>query len=187
MLGAGIRLGEAISAPRRERPELRPSEPEPRTDRQEPGPGWQNALSGIVERMDRQQNDLNAVKRQISGASRVLDSMGGMAADLRGDLHRELSEDLERRLAAVEQSLHLSLEAANRQTANAMVESIERKLAPRIERLESELSGQAASVAELRDCALQSERSILRLLTVLEKNVSSNGAESPRLSVVRPA
>jgi hypothetical protein len=109
--------------------------------------------------------------------------------DLHGEIHRELSGELDRRLAAVEETLQRSLNASNREAVEAMVSSIEKRLAPRIERLESQVSGQSASVAELRECALQSERSIVRLLTALEKTMAAkpqeDPADTPRLSVVR--
>jgi hypothetical protein len=149
--------------------------------------GADPALAGVVERMDRQQREMEAMRRQISDATRALDSAGMGRRDLRGELHRELTSELDRRLAAVEESLHRSLDASNREAVESMVSTIEKRLAPRIARLETELSGQAASVTELRECALQSERSILRLLTALEKTVATKqeDADSPRLSFVR--
>lgn len=149
--------------------------------------GLDPALAGVVERMDRQQREMEAMRRQISDATRALDSAGMGPRDLRGDLHRELTGELDRRLAAVEESLHRSLDASNREAVETMVSTIEKRLAPRMARLENELSGQSASVAELREYALQSERSILRLLTALEKTVGAKqeDTDSPRLSVVR--
>jgi hypothetical protein len=215
VLGAGIRLGEAICASGENRDARRCREPEAgdelsaRADRnrvierldrierevvagrREPGAaqpaGVDPALAGVVERMDRQQREMEAIRRQISDATKALDTAGIGRNDLRGELHRELTSELERRLAAVEEGLHRSLDASNREAVETMVSTIEKRLAPRIARLETELSGQSASVAELREYALQSERSILRLLTALEKTVGTKQEESdsPRLSVVR--
>lgn len=203
VLGAGIRLGEAMCASaenRRPRREIEGAdELTQRLDRVEreirgerPEPGIDAALAGVVERMDRQQREMETMRRQISDATRALDSAGmGRAdtarGDLRRELHRELTGELDRRLAAVEESLHRSLDESNRETVESMISTIEKRLAPRIARLETEVSGQSASVAELREYALQSERSILRLLTALEKTVGTKQEEedSPRLSVVR--
>jgi len=177
MLGAGIRLGEALGSPSRK-------------PREAVAPDWQSALADVVARVDRQQTEVESIRHQVSRAVNALDSVGVAAEDLRGDLQRQLSEDLDRRLAAVEEKLHLSLKASNRETVNAMVASIESRVAPRISRLESDVNVQSTALAELRDCAQQSERSMQRLVTVLERVVSGktaseqNGTESPKLSVV---
>ncbi len=200
VLGAGIRLGEAICSSGENKPGRRRrgvedgDELTERLDRVErevrgerTGPGLDSALAGVVERMDRQQREMETMRRQISDATHALDSAGVGARDLRGELRRELTGELDRRLAAVEESLHRSLDTSNREAVESMVSTIEKRLAPRIARIETELSGQSASVAELRECALQSERSILRLLTALEKTMGAKQeeADSPRLSVVR--
>jgi hypothetical protein len=215
VLGAGIRLGEAICSSgenksgrgRREAgageewtervdrdrvtDRLDRIEREVLAGRRESGftrPGAADpALAGIVERMDRQQREMEAMRRRISEATGGLGSPGAGQRDLRGELRQELTSELDRRLAAVEESLHRSLDASNREAVESMVSTIEKRLAPRISRIESELSGQSASVAELREYALQSERSILRLLTALEKTMGTKQeeADSPRLSVIR--
>jgi hypothetical protein len=211
VLGAGIRLGEAICGSREHKGGRRGREPEAvrarvdrneviarldRIEREVPG-GRESgesrsgrgdpALPGVVDRMDRQQREMEAMRRQISEASKALASAGIGRHDLRGELHRELTSELDRRLAAVEEGLHRSLDASNREAVEAMVSTIEKRLAPRIARLETEITGQSASVAELREYALQSERSILRLLTALEKTMGKKPgeADSPRLTVVR--
>jgi hypothetical protein len=172
VLGATIRMGEALGSPRKRRGSEAPE--------------WQSALADVVARMDRQQTEVETIRHQVSRAVNALDSVGVAAEDLRNDLQRQLSEDLDRRLAAVEEKLHLSLKASNRETVNAMVASIESRVAPRISRLESDVTVQSAALAELRDCAQQSERSMQRLVTVLERVISGKPAEqeSPKLSVV---
>jgi uncharacterized coiled-coil protein SlyX len=134
-----------------------------------PPEDWQAALSGVVERMDRQQSEVETMRYQVTKATRAMDSMSAMAENLRGELQRAIGQDLDQRLTAIEESLQVSMEAANRETVDAMVASIEARVAPRISRLEADLAGQSSAVAELRECALQSERSIQRLVGVLEK------------------
>ena len=176
VLGASIRLAETLGSPSR-----KPQE--------SAAPDWQAALAGVVARVDRQQTEVETIRHQVSRAVNALDSVGVAAADLRADLQRQLSEDLDQRLAAVEEKLHLSLKASSRETVNAMVASIESRVAPRISRLESDVTVQSAALAELRDCAQQSERSMQRLVTVMERVISGRAAEqgapeSPKLSVV---
>jgi hypothetical protein len=167
VLGASIRMGEAIagSARRTGRKsrvrENRQSEP---ASSPAPPPEWGTAISSLTERLDRQQADVEAIRSHFGRTDR-----------LREELQREIGEDLDRRLAAVEEKLHLRMKAAARETANAMAASIEMRVTPRISRLETEVGGQSAALAELRDCSLQSERSIQRLLTVLERTINSKG------------
>ena len=134
-----------------------------------PAPEWESVVAGVVARMDRQQADMDAIRQQVSKATRTLDSMGDMASHLRSDLQKELSRSLDERLAAVEARVQLRMEAAHGETLDAMVSAMENRVTPRIVRMESEITGQTAAVSELRECALQSERSIQRLLGVLER------------------
>jgi chromosome segregation ATPase len=187
VLGAGIRLAETIGSSSRQ-------------PRKPAAPEWQSALADVVARVDRQQTEVETIRHQVSRAVNALDSVSLAAEDLRSDLQRQLNEDLDRRLAAVEEKLHVSLKASNRETVNAMVASIETRVAPRISRLESDVTVQSTALAELRDCAQQSERSMQRLVSVLERVVNpkppeqgtapmgtapvGTPSESPKLSVV---
>jgi len=157
----------------------------------QPAPEWQSALAGVVARMDRQQKEVEAIRHQAKGATQAVDSVGEIAAHLRDEIQRQLREDLDQRLAAVEEKLQLSVEAARGEAVGAMLASIEARVAPRIDRLESDIVNQSAALAELRDCSLQSERSIQRLLGVLDRVMSPKavpaepgGNDAPKLSVV---
>jgi uncharacterized coiled-coil protein SlyX len=167
ILGASIRIGETIAG------SVRGTERKSRVrgDRQPepsfssvPPPEWRTAIADLTERLDRQQDDAAGIRSHF-----------GRADGLREELQREIGEELDRRLAAVEEKRHLRMKAATRETANAMAASIEVRVTPRISRLETEVSGQSSALAELRDCSLQSERSIQRLLTVLERTINSKG------------
>lgn len=135
-------------------------------------PELQTIVTDMVARMDRQQADVDAIRQQVSKATRMLDSVGETASHLRSDLQKELNRNLDERLAAAEARVHLRMEAAQVETLDAMVNAMENRVTPRIVRMESEIAGQTAAVAELRECALQSERSIQRLLGVLERIAS---------------
>jgi hypothetical protein len=137
-----------------------------------PTPEWKTIVAGVVARMDRQQSDVDSIRQQVSRATRALDSVGDIANHLRSDLQKEMSRDLDERLAAVEARVQLRLEAAHGETLDAMVSAMENRVTPRIIRMEGEIAGQTAAVSELRECALQSERSIQRLLGVLERITS---------------
>lgn len=200
VLGASIRLGEAISSsarrPVRERERrfrgfassdamlaerlTRLEEKmggkfarQAETRESVPAREWQGAISEVVARMDRQQTEVESIRRQMGNTTRAMDSISSIADHLRSDLQQQIGEDLDRRLASVEEKLHLSMKAANRETVNAMVASIESRVAPRISRLESEIGEQSNAISELRECSMQSERNILRLVSALEKTLNT--------------
>lgn len=147
-----------------------------------PVPEWQSAVAGVVARMDRQQSDVDAIRQQVSKATLTLDSVGDMANHLRSDLQKDLKRNLDERMAALEARVQLRMEAAHGETLDAMVSAMENRVTPRILRMESEIAGQTVAVAELRECALQSERSIQRLLGVLERvmNPAQSDSGPPR-------
>ncbi len=130
---------------------------------------WQEMLTGMVDRIERQQGDLEAIRDQVASATRTVVSAGDIASSLRGELGRQIGDDLDRRLTQVEAKLHESMEAALSETVDAMVNSIETRVAPRITRLEKDVAGQNSALAELRDCSVQSDRSIQRLVAVMER------------------
>jgi hypothetical protein len=113
--------------------------------------------------------------------------MSDIAGSVRDDVHRQLRKELDQRLSAVEASLHLKVETAHEETVNAMVASIEARVTPRISRLESDVNNQSAAMTELRDCSLQSERSIQRLLGILERVVTPKTSPADATAEKRPA
>jgi hypothetical protein len=141
-------------------------------------PEWQTIVAGVVARMDRQQSDVDSIRQQVSKAARTLDSVGDMANHLRSDLQKELSRSLDERLAAAETRVHLRMDAAHGETLDAMVSAMENRVTPRIIQMESEIASQTAAVSELRECALQSERSIQRLIGVLERVMNQAQTDS---------
>lgn len=178
VLGASIRLGEAIGSSAgkgKRQPTARPK-PVPQDS------DTQAILTDVVTRMDRQQADVETIRHQVARATRALDAVSEVAGTLRDDLHRQLNEELDHRLASVEEKLHLDLKAANKESVAAMTASIETGVGARISRLERDITGQSAAMAELRDCSLQSERSIQRLVAVLDRVI--NQSDAPKLAVV---
>ncbi len=171
VLGASMRLGGALASPAGKR---RKAEGETSPE----APEWQSALADLAARVDRQQSEVETIRHQVSRAVDAIDSVSVSAEEVRNDLQRQLSEDLDRRLSAVEEKLQLNLKAANRETMNAMTASIESRVAPRISRLESDVTAQSAALAELHECAQQSERSMQRLVNVLERVVNAKPGTS---------
>src|SRR6185437_7712628 len=153
VLGASIRMGEAIAGSARAERKTYPQEDDRRLDsRNHPSsaalpPDWQLAVANLTNRLDRQQSDVEAIRDHFGTTeTRTAETL---SEGLREEIERGINEDLDRRLAAVEEKLHLRMKAVTRETANAMAASIEMRVTPRISRLETEVSGQSAALAEL--------------------------------------
>ena len=158
---------------------------------------WQKILAGMGARIDLQQAEVESIRQQMTRATRGFESAGDLAGNLRDEMHRRLSQDLDQRVAAVEEKLQRSMEAAHRETVEAVATVLETRVTPRISRLENDVTGQTAAVTELQECSLKTERSIQRLLVALERVIDGPGGtrpepggtpeqagESPKLAVV---
>lgn len=142
-------------------------------------PDWRPVFAKITDCMDRQQSEMDAIRDQMSHATRAVESVGAFANELRGELHRSLSRDLDTRIAAVEEQLRSTIEAANEQTVDTMVAALEKRVTPRIARLEEDIVGQASTLVELSECSIQTERSLQRLLRALERVVPATPGGYP--------
>jgi hypothetical protein len=191
LLGASIRVGEVLGGklkagkeePAANGPKPHRDSPAPLLSRLDslearmsrafsPAPEWESVVAGVVTRMDRQQCDVDSIRQQVAKTSRALDSVGDVATHLRSDMQKELSRNLDDRLAAAEARVHRRMEAAHGETLDAMMSAMESRVTPLIVRMEIEIAGQNAAISELRECALQSERSVQRLIGILERMMS---------------
>jgi uncharacterized coiled-coil protein SlyX len=158
VLGAGIRLGEAIAA------QNQPSSP--------------HAGGRMAENLEEKfEQKLNEKIEAIEDRLRNLDVES--PAELRGALRDWLDEGIDKRMAEVETRLRAESERGQKQTLDAFAESVQTRVIQRISRLEGEVAGQSAAMNELRDCTLRTERSMQKLLGGLERLVVKNppGAE----------
>lgn len=154
VLGAGIRLGEAIAS-------------------QLPAPGSE-AATRLADRL----GDLEHRLQHLESASPTVMAAHGeetievVAAP--GELVREelrgwLEETVSVRMAEVESRLRAETERGQKQMLNAFADSVETRVIQRISRLESEVASQSAAMADLRECSLRTEHSVHKLLGGLDK------------------
>ncbi len=88
---------------------------------------------------------------------------------LRGELRGWLEESVGARMVEVESKLKAESERSQRQMLDAFVDGVQTRVMNRISRLEEEVSGQSAAMAELRECSLRTEQSMQKLLGGLDR------------------
>jgi uncharacterized coiled-coil protein SlyX len=159
VLGAGIRLGEAIAA--------------------------QIPVSGepghkLAERVGELENRLLSLEAESSAAAQPGSEsgptgvLGQTSLRLRGELRDWLEESVTVRMAEVETRLRTDSEHGQKQMLDAFAESVQTRVMHRISRLEEEVAGQSAAMNELRECSLRTERSVHKLLGGLDKLIVKN-------------
>ena len=141
VLGAGIRLGEAIAA---KHPPV--------------GPDVGRRLS---ERLGNLENRLMDLEAEIPA------TVG--SRQLRGEKRDWLEESLAARMAEVELRLQAESERGQKQVLDAFAESVQTRVIQRLSKLEEEVADQSAAMSELRECSLRTERSIQKLLGGLDR------------------
>jgi hypothetical protein len=147
VLGAGIRLGEAIAA--------------------------QIPVSGepghkLAERLGELENRLLSLEAESPSAA------GSPMTPGQGELRNWLDESVTARMAEVETRLRTDSERGQKQMLDAFAEIVQTRVMHRISRLEDEVAGQSAAMNELRECSLRTERSVHELLGGLDKLILKN-------------
>ena len=156
MLGAGIRLGEAIAS-------------------RDPvgtvaGGKLADKLSSIENRLSQMQGGV-----PIHSPSPVLQNEANAA--LRNELKGWMEQSVTARMAEVESHLRAESERSQQQMLDAFVESIQTRVINRITQLEEEVATQSSAMHELRECSLRTERSVQKLLGGLDKLIVRNTSE----------
>ncbi|HEY3823995.1 MAG TPA: hypothetical protein VGL82_05525 [Bryobacteraceae bacterium] len=151
VLGAGIRLGEAIAS----------RNPAPNAD----------GDPKLAERLSDLEGRLRGLEGgNVSPAEPERNREGGTPV-LRSEMRDWLEEAVAARVSDAELRLREESERGRGQILDAVAEQIQTRLMQRISKLEQEVAGQSAAMSELRECSLRTERSIQRLLGGLEKLV----------------
>jgi uncharacterized coiled-coil protein SlyX len=184
VLGAGIRLGEAIatwdpdSPPPTQKLARRLGQLETRLQSLE-GEG-----AGVSSRVDAQANAMSAVKSQIKTENQHVEALNETSVRLRGELQSWLEESVSTHMAEVEARLKAESERGQKQMLDVFVENVQTRVIQRISQLEEEVAGQSAAMNELRECSLRTERSIQKLLGGLDRLVVRQ-SDPPKLDPVK--
>ena len=161
VLGAGIRLGEAITA--------RDS----------------SSNAGNTQELARKLGEIESRLTNLES-----ESAPGLSAVTPHEPPTQLREWLDEtvgfRMAEVENRLRSESERAQKQILEVFVESVQTRVVQRISRLEEEFASQSAAMTELRECSLRTERSMQKLLGGLDRLIVPPGpratAPDPKLS-----
>jgi hypothetical protein len=194
VLGAGIRLGEAIAA---------------RYPAAHSGTSGDDLLSRLGDLEQRLQvleaatpptqtdgqfahraaevsAEISAIRRDLEAEGRQSESAGEVASRLRGELRGWLEENVAERMAEVESRLRSESELGQKRGIEAFAENVQTRVIHRIVRLEEEVAGQSAAMGELRECSVRAEQSMQRLLGGLDKLIK-NQPKPGEPEKVRPA
>lgn len=156
VLGAGIRLGEAIAT-------------------QLPVPAGEGG-DRLLRKLDQLEHRLTSLETDTAASTQI----PAAAPELvREELRSWLEESVSVRMAEVETRLRTENERGQKQILDAFAESVETRVIQRISRLEDEVAGQSAAMSELRECSLRTESSVHKLLGGLDKLIPKNPAPEP--------
>lgn len=171
VLGAGIRLGEAIAA---QHPDLRLEASDKLVERL--GEMEDRLLTleaespaAIASRFEKQAAEVSAVRTRLDTEGRQIEALGETSRRLRAELRDWLEESVTMRMAEVETRLKTETERGQKQVLEAFTESVQTRVIHRISRLEEEVSSQSAAMGELRECSLRTELSVQKLLGGLDR------------------
>ena len=180
MLGAGIRLGEAIVGrnlpPRRDAEtdgelaaRLGALEDRLRNLEAENSGSMAEAFSSPGAGIEDQAAEVAAIRSQLSMGDREIEALSEISLRLRGELRDWLEESVGARMGDVESKLRAESERSQKQMLDAFVESVQTRVTHRISRLEEEVAGQSAAMTELRECSMRTEQSMQKLLGGLDR------------------
>ncbi len=157
------------------------------------------AASNLKQRLDAQRADADALRTRLSAAEAGIHRMGGRGERMRGELEGWINNEIRKQVAAAEGLLTAVVEEAQKDTLDAFVESVQKRVIVRISRLEHEISRQSNVMSELKESAEHTERSMERLLAGLDRLMVARDANdrkphpvpspvpSSSIQVVQPA
>jgi chromosome segregation ATPase len=176
VMGAGIRIGEALAS--RESTSAPPRRLAERLDALEnrlakvesSGPETQTAgFSSLGERIESQAAEVSEVRERVAVGNLQIASLGELSNQLRSELRGWIEHSVDARMTEVEARLRAEGERSQKETLDAFVESVQTRVTHRISRLEEQVAGQSAGMAELRELSLRTEQSMQRLLGGLDR------------------
>jgi uncharacterized coiled-coil protein SlyX len=109
------------------------------------------------------------MRTRLHATQSGLSRLQGRGERLGPELEHWIGNEIRRQVADAEGALQATVEEAQKETLDAFVESVQKRVIVRIARLEHEIARQAGVMTELRETSHQTERSMDRLLAGLDK------------------
>lgn len=152
-MGAGLRLGE----------------------RRRNGNG--HVGDGSADRIDLFLTRLEALERKVDSLPHASEVPGPATEPPRNGSngHGNLEAEIAAQIAAMEQRLRRELSWCNEDGLGSVSKGLERRIEERMAPLEAEIATQHASVEELREYSLRTERSLQKLLEGVDRLVAAQG------------
>jgi phage shock protein A len=139
-----------------------------------------NAFTSLHSRLNAQQADVDAIRAQLASANLGIAQLNRKDEKLREELRGWVDKHIEQRMTIAEEKLQRSIETAQKNTLDALVEGVQTRVVLRISKLEEEVAGQSAAMADLRECSLSTERSMQKLLEGIDRLVASQSRTETR-------
>src|SRR5579872_4658546 len=180
MLGAGIRLGEALvgrePAPRRDpgadrRLATRLGALEDRLVHLESQSQASAAeeLAGSESVVERQAAEVAEMRSHVAADEGKFEALAENSKHLREELQSWLEHQVNARMADLESKFRVESERSNKQLLDAFIENVQTRVMHRIAKLEEEVAGQSSAMTELRELSLRTEQSMQKLLGGLDR------------------
>ena len=131
-----------------------------------------HAFTSLHNRLNAQQTEVAAIRAQLASANLGFAHLSQKDENLREELRGWVDENIRQRMTMVEEKLQRSIESAQKNTLDALVEGVQTRVVLRISKLEEEVAGQSAAMADLRECSLSTERSMQKLLEGIDRLVA---------------
>jgi len=176
------------SAGRSSRPAADPSAPYTITEDDvavEAAATMDNAFTSLHSRLNAQQADVDAIRAQLASANLGIAQLNQKDEKLREELRGWADKHIEQRMTIAQEKLQRSIETAQKNTLDALVEGVQTRVVLRISKLEEEVAGQSAAMADLRECSLSTERSMQKLLEGIDRLVASQSRTETRAREIR--
>ncbi len=135
--------------------------------------GGGGALPGMKQRLDSQRTDAEALRTRLAASETGLGRITNRSERLHTELESWIGHEIRRQVASAEGTLQAVVEEAQKDTLDAFVDSVQKRVIVRISRLEQEISRQANVMSELRESSEHTERSMQRLLTGLDRLIAA--------------
>ena len=141
-----------------------------------------HAFTSLHNRLNAQQADVDAIRAQLASANLGIAQLNQKKENLREELRGWVDENIQQRMFVAEEKLQRSIESSQKNTLDALVEGVQTRVILRISKLEEEVAGQSAAMADLRECSLSTERSMQKLLEGIDRLVAtqSRAENKPR-------